>query len=143
MNSALWNTGTTDDPHPFDQFWRAASSYIPKAKPTAPTAARRSYPPLGVQSTQIAELPASMRRQSRIGWVPFGGGLTKCPGRTFAKSEIIASFAMLLDQFDIEMLLPPGKRVVADKRFYAIGTLPPKGLIPLGSEEGCPLVYRN
>lgn len=35
---------------------------------------------------------------------PFGGGRTMCPGRTFAKQEILASVAMVLLDYEIEVL---------------------------------------
>jgi hypothetical protein len=35
---------------------------------------------------------------------PFGGGRTICPGRIFAKQEVMASVALLLLEFDIEVL---------------------------------------
>ena len=35
---------------------------------------------------------------------PFGGGKTTCPGRVFAKQEVLASVALVLRTFDIESL---------------------------------------
>ncbi|KAK0624313.1 cytochrome P450 [Immersiella caudata] len=35
-------------------------------------------------------------------WFPYGGGITMCPGRNFAKQEILATLALLLTRFEIE-----------------------------------------
>lgn len=51
-----------------------------------------------------------------------------CHGLTFAKNEMLASFAMWSSEFDVQ-LLEPGKKIEPDMSFYAIGTLPPKGRI--------------
>ncbi len=52
-----------------------------------------------------------------------------CPGRTFAKHEMLGSFAMLSSNFDIE-LLTSGQEIKPDMSFFSIGTMPPKGKIP-------------
>ncbi|GKT50487.1 cholesterol 7-alpha-monooxygenase [Colletotrichum spaethianum] len=33
---------------------------------------------------------------------PYGGGVSMCPGRLFAKQEIILAVAMIVSRFDIE-----------------------------------------
>ena len=35
---------------------------------------------------------------------PFGGGKTMCPGRVFAKQEVLAAVAYILDKFEIEVV---------------------------------------
>lgn len=35
---------------------------------------------------------------------PYGGGLTMCPGRNFAKQEIIGTLALFLTQFEVEVV---------------------------------------
>lgn len=37
-------------------------------------------------------------------WFPYGGGHSMCPGRHFAKQEIIATLAYFVTQFDIEVV---------------------------------------
>ena len=37
-------------------------------------------------------------------FIPFGGGRTMCPGRTFAKQEILASVAVILLDYDINLV---------------------------------------
>jgi cytochrome P450 len=37
-------------------------------------------------------------------WFPYGGGITMCPGRHFAKLEIMGTLALLVTRFDIEVV---------------------------------------
>ena len=130
LNPALWNTGTANEPHPINQFWAGRFLIQSKDDNDSDESAIRSFSSPG--SLAHVNRVASRFDKKALArcWVPFGGGATKCPGRTFAKNEMLASFAMLSDCFDIELLLPPGKQIVPDMRFFSIGTLPPKGEIP-------------
>ncbi|VUC24494.1 unnamed protein product [Clonostachys rosea] len=60
-------------------------------------------------------------------WVPFGGGHHICPGRHFAKMEMLGTLAVLLGSYDLEL----GVRTVKeDLWYYPNGTLPPKTAVP-------------
>lgn len=63
-------------------------------------------------------------------WVPYGGGQHWCPGRFFAKNEMMAAFALISSAYDIE-LQNPGLKPEPDMAFFPIGMLPPKGKIPV------------
>lgn len=66
-------------------------------------------------------------------WIPYGGGDHICPGRYFAKQEIILTFAALFTKFDIELAFTsPGAAasVRPDMRHAPFGTLPPLGTVP-------------
>lgn len=65
------------------------------------------------------------------GWVPFGGGVRMCPGRFFAKNEMMASMAILITSYDIELRTPEGWKPEPDMSYFLIGALPPKGEIPV------------
>ncbi|THC96030.1 hypothetical protein EYZ11_004490 [Aspergillus tanneri] len=59
-------------------------------------------------------------------WMPYGGGQRMCPGRHFAKNEIIGTLGLLLDLFECELVdIQEAQRVKADKRWVPYGTLPP------------------
>lgn len=62
-------------------------------------------------------------------WLPFGGGQRMCPGRHFAKSEMLGTFAMLLSDYDLE-LSGDMDGIRPDMRWYPTGTLPPIGKVP-------------
>ncbi|KAF2878580.1 cytochrome P450 [Massariosphaeria phaeospora] len=60
-------------------------------------------------------------------WLPFGLGEHMCPGRHFAKQEMILSASILLALFDVELRAPPPAN---DFARYGFGTLGPKGKLP-------------
>ncbi|KAK0630533.1 cytochrome P450 [Bombardia bombarda] len=61
-------------------------------------------------------------------WLPYGGGQRMCPGRHFAKSEIISTFALLTSRYDMELM--EGVAVEPDLRWFPVGALPPAGKLP-------------
>ncbi len=57
---------------------------------------------------------------------PYGGGTNMCPGRFFAKQEMMASLAVLLRSFDMEALDPvEARKTGPDERYFPVGALPP------------------
>ena len=58
-------------------------------------------------------------------WIPYGGGQNMCPGRHFAKQEILVVFASIVTSFDIDLIddLPPK----VDWRGFGLGMLAPAG----------------
>ena len=60
-------------------------------------------------------------------FVPYGGGQNTCPGRHFAKQEILLTVAALTSYFDIELL---GAETTESYRFFGTGVLGPKGRTP-------------
>ncbi len=53
---------------------------------------------------RFAEKPSLLRSDN---WRPFGGGTTMCPGRHVAKRAVMLFVAMLLREFDVEMVGGP------------------------------------
>jgi cytochrome P450 len=60
-------------------------------------------------------------------WMPFGGGRHQCPGKNFAKQEIITCTAIMTTLFDIE--LDPAAKLETDTNYYGLGSLPLKGKV--------------
>ncbi|KAL2829466.1 cytochrome P450 [Aspergillus cavernicola] len=64
-------------------------------------------------------------------WIPYGGGSFMCPGRHFAKQEMIGSVAVFQAYFELELRdREPGHVPEPDEHFYGVGVMPPKGEIP-------------
>lgn len=139
MDKSFWNTGNSNScdedegPHPLSQFW--AERFLEYADD--PTSGPLRCKKFRQRDLSAASFPDSSgdrpsRRFTMDGlsgaWLPFGGGLRQCPGRNFAKQEIILSFALMASTFDLELL--KAGPVVPDMKYYGLGTFPPKGKVP-------------
>lgn len=63
-------------------------------------------------------------------WIPYGGGTRMCPGRHFAKREMIVTMAMLLTAFDTELLVDENSWIQPDLKYFMFGVMHPEGQIP-------------
>lgn len=61
-------------------------------------------------------------------FIPFGGGVYTCPGRHFAKREVLLTCAVLVALVDIE--LDRESDLEMDWSTCGFGTLKPKGAVP-------------
>ncbi|MCJ1383803.1 hypothetical protein MMC17_006917 [Xylographa soralifera] len=59
-------------------------------------------------------------------FMPYGGGHGMCPGRHFAKQEIIGALAIMVTLFDIELSENGAGRVQPDMGGFGMGALKPK-----------------
>ncbi|KAF1941002.1 cytochrome P450 [Clathrospora elynae] len=59
-------------------------------------------------------------------WIPFGLGEHLCPGRHFAKQEMIINAVVMLATFEMELTTPEGWRPANDFGRYGFGTQHPK-----------------
>lgn len=96
------------DAHPIDRFW-----------------AERFLVPLN-GSKESSKVEFSLKGRS-TDWFPYGGGQRMCPGRHFAKQEMINSMAMVLTLFDVELADEKGGIPGNDMEGFGFGTLWPKG----------------
>lgn len=53
-----------------------------------------------------------------------------CPGRHFAKEEMIVTMAMFLTAFDIQLLTDINSWIQPDLNYFMFGVMHPKGKIP-------------
>ncbi|KAK0657951.1 cytochrome P450 [Cercophora newfieldiana] len=84
--------------HPADEFWP-----------------RRHLQLVGDEDkeTKKGKFTFSISSQRSGYFFPYGGGITMCPGRNFAKQEIIGTLALFLTWFDVEVVgwvMPDGER---------------------------------
>lgn len=140
----VWNTGSEENPHPLTEFWAERflvypddsnsgplkPNYVPKPKLLQPQ--HQATPSLSPSPVKPAAGTASDKAPyfsidalSGI-WIPYGGGQNKCPGRHFAKQEILLTLATLFSYFDIELIGPAPK---VDWSSYGTGVLAPKGSV--------------
>lgn len=92
MDSETWSTGL-QNAHPVDRFW--IGRFL-------------RYPSQGEDVKDKPRNPASAPTFSTKGlegaWIPYGGGPRQCPGRHFAKRQIVLTTALMISLFDCEIL---------------------------------------
>lgn len=140
-----WNIGTAEEPHPLDEFW-AERFLVHSSKTSSGPLKPRSADKNDVTSTTVPDLstlpssptvPAAKLNDNSNGsayfsteglagaWIPYGGGQNMCPGRHFAKQEILCIFAFMVTSFDIHLIDPSPPRV--DWGGFGTGILAPAG----------------
>lgn len=92
-HSAAW--GDAEGRHPPDEFW-PGRHLSPKTGPKSGEDDKGG-------DMEFAVGGGSGSQTSGY-WFPYGGGITMCPGRHFAKQEIIGTLALFLVRFDIEVV---------------------------------------
>ncbi|KAI1774793.1 cytochrome P450 [Hypoxylon cercidicola] len=119
MDSKAWNTGLNNE-HPVDQFWIGRFLKYP-SKGANDNAQPHDSEPSPTFSTK--ELEGS--------WIPYGGGPRQCPGRHFAKRQILLTMALMVSLFDCE-ILDEGKNVQEDftLKGFGGGVSHPAGKVP-------------
>ena len=134
MNPNVWNTGSPENSHPLHTFWAERFLVYPDDPMSGPQrkdpiAEEKIHHEMGAAGKEEKEPKFSMDGVAG-GWIPNGGGQRMCPGRHFAKQEIIGTFAMLFTHYDIELLIPKDKIPECDMKFFPFGGLPPTKKMP-------------
>lgn len=125
-DESFWNT--REGQYPLDQFWAdrfLAYTNDPKSGP------RKK---ITVENEKIKKNPrrtASSTKESTFinsglanSYMPFGVGDRACPGRFFARREMIAFCALIVDRFEID-ILSTEKEFKISPAFYGFGTQRP------------------
>lgn len=132
MNPEIWNAGTHEDPHPLEEFWADRFLVYPDDSGSGPS--KNLLPPEKAAKPNRTEnqraKPYFSMQRAGAGWIPYGGGQRMCPGRHFAKQEIIGTAATLCTLYDIELLTPRDWKPKPDMRYFPFGGLPPIGKVP-------------
>lgn len=137
MNKEIWNTGGDGDPHPLHTLWADRFIVDPQDPCSGPLRApkdKRKKPIVATTAgngTFVAGKPYFSMDGLSASWIPYGGGLSLCPGRHFAKQEIITTAAILLNAYEME-LIEKGERnkPQVDMSCFGFGTMPPDRAIP-------------
>ena len=155
MNHEVWNTGSKvsapkhsdededrEGSHPLSRFWAERFLEYPSEPTSGPLSLRfRATKPRLSASSTFQLPPSHLMRSSPNSpnftmeglsgaWLPFGGGSRQCPGKNFAKMEIILSIAEILGNLEIELTADEGKGYATpDMKYYGLGTFPPKGKV--------------
>ncbi len=130
-DAAFWNTGSGGE-HPVEDFWAerfleyagdAGSGPVRKDEPVVRAAAERT-----AEDDKTAEVVTAGTEGH---FYPYGGGAHKCPGRFFAKQEMMVAVALVLQLFEIEVLDPAeAKRTKPDLKYFPLGAMPPDKSVP-------------
>lgn len=110
---AVW--GTTD--HAASEFWAERHiKYIDETDGSGQTHRKRVYAMAGRATS----------------YFPFGGGANVCPGRYYAKSEVLLTIGLIVSRFDIELAgwtkadgSPSDRPAESDLRYCGAGAMPP------------------
>lgn len=138
MSKDIWSTGGTDDPHPLNTMWAdrfIVDSKDPSSGPLRVPKKEKSQHHTGVGNQEDGDADFARQRFSMDGlsasWIPYGGGTSLCPGRHFAKQEIITTAAILLTAYEMELdVSKAGKEPQSDMKCFGFGTMPPDRAIP-------------
>lgn len=119
MDPEAWSTGFKNE-HPLDEFWVGRFLNYPSENECGDSKAHTSSTP--VFSTKGLE----------GSWIPYGGGPRQCPGRHFAKRQILLTTALMISMFDIE-ILQEGWGVQEDFTLngFGSGVSHPLGKVPI------------
>jgi cytochrome P450 len=106
-DATKYNTGDAQEPHPLSEFW-ADRFLVPEE---CEGGSRMKFSLKGLDGS----------------WIPYGGGSNICPGRHFAKQEMLLTAALLIGNFDIQLT---GSSPKVDERFFGTGVLGVQGTQP-------------
>lgn len=119
LNEDMWAAAGRNTPVPLENFY--ADRFLVQKKPINGDS---------LENDKLSGLEFSLDGLAGI-WLPFGGGQRMCPGRHFAKMEILSTFSLLFTRYAIE--LGPNmdsSKVVPDMRWEPVGALPPACKVP-------------
>ena len=124
-NQALWSAGP-DGSRAVEMFWAERFLKYPGSSQQSttrkPQAADRG-------KAYLLDSPTFSTEGLSGCFMPYGGGQGLCPGRHFAKQEIIFTLATMVTLFDIEILERGTRRVEPDLASFGFGALKPKGKV--------------
>lgn len=121
MDPTVWNSGGPNDPHPLMSFWSDRFIVKPDDADSGPLKGPRRR-----SQHRRDDKPYFSMEGLASSWIPYGGGRSHCPGRHFAKREMMLTTALFLHTLDIEITTMPEM----DLRLFGFGSVPIKGKVP-------------
>ena len=132
MDRTVWNAGH-DSSHPVEEFWSERFLIYPDDPGSGPSKMASDIA-VAAETADARKSEPGEPRFSLEGvegsWMPYGGGMNRCPGRHLAKQEILLTVAVFLSIFDIDLYGTDPSALTMDMKYYGLGTLPPKGKAP-------------
>jgi cytochrome P450 len=120
-----WEPYTDSGKAPIEEFW--ADRFLVPDEDDEKTAEYGS--PIDTTKEKSAQkLRFSTDHLNGI-WVPYGGGALMCPGRHFAKQEMMGSVTVFSHYYELEVL--SGRAPTMDDKFYGMGAQQPAEKTPV------------
>ncbi|CAD6447086.1 81f82b88-dd2c-49ed-b7e7-e04fa06feb2e [Sclerotinia trifoliorum] len=125
-DKTIWNEGPNNQ-YDVDTFWPERFILYPNNPHSGP---KKQHNTDKHPSEKITN-PKLITDAVNGSWIPYGGGQQICPGRFYAKQEVIGSIAVFFSRLEVELLgVRDGEMPMPDFRYFSLGVLPPKGRFP-------------
>lgn len=143
MDEEVWNQGRNNE-HPLRRFWADRFIKFEDDAESGPRRVRSQCPARravasnnGADETNSNDEKSCARKNGEFAikdvegsWIPYGGGSRMCPGRHFAKRDIIFTAALFATHFDME-IIDAGNDIQEDMRGFGLGTAAIAGKLPI------------
>lgn len=137
IDSRDWSTNSERPAQQVDRFWAERFLIFPISTTRGIVSPPASDEPQSQVTRKLtgrskkSTAPEFSLKGLSTNWFPYGGGQRMCPGRHFAKQEMISSLAIMLTLFDIELADETGRIPENDMAGFGFGSLWPKGKTPI------------
>ncbi|TGO11777.1 hypothetical protein BTUL_0102g00270 [Botrytis tulipae] len=130
MNEKLWNPEGARESHPASTFWGRRFLKYPELKGPGKDHHEKESSEKPSETNQSEPAPVFSTQGLSCRWFPYGSGERMCPGRHFAKHQILLTFAVLSSSFDIELQVVDGWKPKPDLKHFGYGVMPPDTQTP-------------